>query len=33
MGQFAQLGLNGLEQGQTHFSQLHIPLDLDKLES
>ena len=33
MGQFAQLGLNGFKRGQTHFSQLHISLNPDKLES
>ena len=33
MGQFGQFGLNGFEQGQTYFSQLHISLDPDKLES
>ena len=33
MGQFAQFGFNGFKWGQTHFSQLHIFLDPDKLES
>ena len=33
MGQFAQFGLNGFKRAQTHFSQLHISLDPDKLES
>ena len=33
MGQFGQFGLNGFKQGQTHFSQLHISLDPDELES
>ena len=33
MGQFTQFGLNGFKRGQTHFSQLHISLDPDKLES
>ena len=33
MGQFAQFGLNVFQRGQTHFSQLHISLDTDKLES
>ena len=33
MGQFSQFGLNGFKQGQTQFSQLHISLDPDKLES
>ena len=33
MGQFAQFGLNGFKRGQTHFSQLHISLDPDKLKS
>ena len=33
MGQFAQFGLNEFKRGQTHFSQLHISLDPDKLES
>ena len=32
MGQFTQFGLNGFKRGQTHFSQLHISLDTDKLE-
>ena len=32
MGQFGQFGLNGLKWGQTHFSQLHISLDPDKLD-
>ena len=29
MGQFAEFGLNGFKQGQTHFSKLLIFLDLD----
>ena len=33
MGQFGQFGLNGFKPGQTHFSQLHIYLDPDKLKS
>ena len=33
MVQFGQFGLNGFKQGQTHFSQLHIPLDPGELES
>ena len=33
MGQFGQFGLHGFKQGQTHFSQLHISLDPDELES
>ena len=33
MGQFAQFGLNGFKRGQTQFSQLHISLDPDELES
>ena len=33
MGKFAQFGLNEFKRGQTHFSQLHISLDPDKLES
>ena len=33
MGQFVQVGLNGFKWGQTHFSQLHISLDPDELES
>ena len=33
MGQFAQFGLNGFKRGRTHFSQHHISLDPDKLES
>ena len=33
MGQFAQFGLNGFKRGQKHYSQLHISLDPDKLES
>ena len=33
MGQFGQFGLNGFKQGQNHFSQLHISLDPDELES
>ena len=33
MGQFAQFALNGFKRGQTHFSQLHISLDPDRLES
>ena len=32
MGKFAQFGLNGFKRGQTHFSQLHVSLDPDKLE-
>ena len=31
--QFGQFGLNGFRQGQIRFSQLHISLDPDKLES
>ena len=33
MGQFGQFGLNEIKRGQTNFSQLHISLDPDKLES
>ena len=33
MGQFAQFGLNVFNGGQTHFRQLHLSLDPDKLES
>ena len=33
MGQFAQFGLNRFMRGQTHFSQLHISLNPDELES
>ena len=33
MGLFGQFGLNGFKRGQTHFSQLHISLDPDELES
>ena len=33
MRHFGQFGLNGLKRGQTHFSQLHIYLDPEKLES
>ena len=33
MGQFGQFELNGFKQGQTHFSQPHISLDPDDLES
>ena len=33
MGQFGQFGLNGFKRGETHFSQLHISLDPDELES
>ena len=33
MGQFAQFGLNQFNGGQTHFSQLHISLDSDEIES
>ena len=33
MVQFAQFGLNLFKWGQKHFSQLHLYLDPDKLES
>ena len=33
MGQFGQFGLNGFKHGQTHFSQHHVYLDPDELES
>ena len=32
MGQFAQIGLTVFKGGQTHFSQLNLSLDPDKLE-
>ena len=32
MDRFAQLGLNLFNQGQKHFSQLHLSLEPDKLE-
>ena len=32
MGKFGQFGLNGFKRGQTHFSQIHISLDPDKLQ-
>ena len=33
MGQVGQFGLNGFKRGQTHFSQRHIYLDPDELDS
>ena len=33
MIKYGQFGLNGFKQGQTRFSQLHISLDPDELES
>ena len=33
MGQFGQFGLNGFKRGQTHYSQVHISLYPDELES
>ena len=33
VGQFDQIGLNGFKRGQTQFSQLHISVNPDELES